>query len=63
MYWLWTGGLCIYKYIRTNYPHRAKNIKNNAVINKDLSQKAMLSAYQAEIKKLKAALEDRSVVL
>ncbi len=35
---------------------RAKSIKNTASINKDMSQKALLSAYQTEIKKLKEEL-------
>lgn len=38
---------------------RAKNVKNNAVINKDVSQKALLSAYQEEIKKLRQQLQDQ----
>lgn len=36
---------------------RAKNVKNKAIINKDVSQKALLSAYQEEIKRLKEQLE------
>lgn len=39
---------------------RAKSIKNTALVNKDISQKALLSAYQQEIKKLKSMLQDRS---
>ena len=38
---------------------RAKSIKNTALVNKDISQKALLSAYQQEIKKLKSMLQDR----
>lgn len=38
---------------------RAKLVKNNAVINKDLSQKAMLSAYEAEIRQLKQQLNQK----
>ncbi len=38
---------------------RAKNIKNTALVNKDVSQKALLSAYQKEIHKLKEQLEQR----
>ena len=41
--------------------YRAKSIKNTAEINKDMSQKALLSAYQQEIKKLKQQLEKRLV--
>ena len=36
---------------------RAKHVKNNAIINKDVSEKAMLSAYQQEIKKLREQLQ------
>ena len=38
---------------------RAKNIKNTALVNKDMSEKALLSSYQAEIKKLKQKLQER----
>ena len=38
---------------------RAKSIKNTASVNKDMSQKALLSSYQQEIKKLKQMLEQR----
>ena len=38
---------------------RAKQVKNNAIINKDVSQKAMLSAYQDEIRKLREQLKKR----
>ena len=34
-------------------------MKNNAIINKDVSQKAMLSAYQDEIRKLREQLKKR----
>uniref|UniRef100_A0A1X7UXS9 Kinesin motor domain-containing protein n=1 Tax=Amphimedon queenslandica TaxID=400682 RepID=A0A1X7UXS9_AMPQE len=39
------------------FAKRAKNVKNKAIINKDVSQKALLSAYQEEIKRLKEQLE------
>lgn len=38
---------------------RAKSIKNNAQINQDMSEKALISSYQSEIKKLKLKLEER----
>jgi hypothetical protein len=38
---------------------RAKSIKNTASINKDMSQKALLSAYQKEIQQLKEKLSRR----
>lgn len=38
---------------------RAKNVKNKAIINKDVSQKALMSAYQEEIKRLKEQLEGK----
>ncbi|XP_064386094.1 uncharacterized protein LOC135334732 isoform X2 [Halichondria panicea] len=41
------------------FAKRAKNIKNTALVNKDVSQKALLSAYQKEIHKLKEQLEQR----
>ena len=34
-------------------------MKNNAVINKDVSQKALLSAYQQEIQKLRQQLTNQ----
>ena len=34
-------------------------MKNNAVINKDVSQKALLSAYQQEIQKLRQQLSSQ----
>lgn len=34
-------------------------MKNNAVINKDVSQKALLSAYQQEIRKLRQQLNSQ----
>ena len=34
-------------------------MKNNAVINKDVSQKALLSAYQQEIQKLRQQLNSQ----
>ena len=37
----------------------AKHVKNNAVINKDVSQKALLSAYQQEIQKLRQQLSSQ----
>lgn len=36
---------------------RAKRVKNTAIINKDVSQKALLSAYQDEIRKLRDQLQ------
>ena len=36
---------------------RAKRVKNTAIINKDVSQKALLSAYQDEIRKLREQLQ------
>lgn len=38
---------------------RAKSIKNTASVNKDMSQKALLSAYQKEIQQLKDQLSRR----
>ena len=38
---------------------RAKSIKNTASVNKDMSEKALLSSYQQEIKKLKRMLQER----
>eukprot|EP00056_Hartaetosiga_gracilis_P013197 m.216546 g.216546 ORF g.216546 m.216546 type:complete len:1488 (-) comp13806_c1_seq3:3847-8310(-) len=39
------------------FAKRAKNVKNFAVVNEDLSDRALLSMYEKEIKKLRAALK------
>lgn len=38
---------------------RAKSIKNVAQVNQDMSEKALISSYQKEIKKLKRQLDER----
>ncbi|XP_065839582.1 uncharacterized protein [Oscarella lobularis] len=43
------------------FANRAKKVKNYAVINQDVSQQALLSKYEQEIKKLRRALTDRQV--
>jgi kinesin family protein 3/17 len=45
------------------FAKRAKHVKNNAIINKDVSQKALLSAYQEEIKKLREQLNKKGQVI
>lgn len=42
------------------FANRAKNIKNEAVINEDNDQRALLRKYQIELKKLKQELFERS---
>lgn len=42
------------------FAHRAKNIKNNAKINEDVDQKALLRKYEFELKKLRKELEERN---
>jgi hypothetical protein len=42
------------------FAHRAKSIKNKAVINEDVDQRALLRKYENELKKLRAELEERS---
>ncbi len=42
------------------FAHRAKNIKNEARINEDLDQRALLRKYERELKKLRAELEKKS---
>lgn len=42
------------------FANRAKNIKNEARINEDLDQKALLRKYEREIKKLKGELEEKA---
>jgi kinesin family protein 3/17 len=39
---------------------RAKKIKNNAVVNEDVDQKALLRKYEVELRKLKQELEMKS---
>jgi kinesin family protein 3/17 len=42
------------------FANRAKNIKNEAYINEDNDQRALLRKYQIELKKLKQELFERS---
>lgn len=46
-----------------NFAKRAKTIQNTAYVNKDMSQKALLSAYEKEIRQLKRQLDERSLVV
>ena len=39
---------------------RAKKIKNEARINEDVDQRALLRKYEVELKKLKSELEDKN---
>jgi FKBP-type peptidyl-prolyl cis-trans isomerase len=39
---------------------RAKKIKNEAKINEDVDQRALLRKYEQELKKLRSELEERS---
>ncbi|CAM9193777.1 unnamed protein product [Phaeothamnion confervicola] len=42
------------------FANRAKNIKNEPVVNEDLDQKSLLRKYERELKRLRAELEERS---
>lgn len=42
------------------FANRAKNIKNEAKINEDLDQRALLRKYERELKKLRAELAAKS---
>lgn len=42
------------------FANRAKNVKNNAKINEDLDQRALLRRYESELKTLRKALEEKS---
>jgi len=42
------------------FANRAKNIKNEAYVNEDLDEKALLRRYERELKKLRGELEARS---
>ena len=42
------------------FANRAKNIKNMAVVNQDLNEKALLRKYEKELKRLKAELAEKS---
>jgi len=42
------------------FANRAKNIKNDPVINEDVDQRALLRKYEFELKRLRTELEDRT---
>ncbi|GBF92416.1 hypothetical protein Rsub_04520 [Raphidocelis subcapitata] len=42
------------------FANRAKNIKNQAVVNEDLDQRTLLRKYERELRKLRAELQRRS---
>lgn len=39
---------------------RAKKVKNEAIINEDVDQRALLRKYETELKKLRDELEERT---
>ena len=41
------------------FANRAKNIKNDPIINEDVDQRALLRKYEFELKKLRSELENR----
>jgi kinesin family protein 3/17 len=52
---------CYIETINTlKFAKRAKNIRNIAQVNEDMSEKALISSYQSEIKRLKLQLQERS---
>ena len=42
------------------FANRAKNIKNVAVVNEDLDEKALIRRYERELKKLRAQLAEKA---
>lgn len=42
------------------FANRAKNIKNDAKINEDLDQRALLRKYERELKRLRAELDKKN---
>ncbi|CAN0416064.1 unnamed protein product, partial [Laminaria digitata] len=42
------------------FASRAKNIKNQPIVNEDFDQKSLLRKYERELKRLRAELEERS---
>lgn len=42
---------------------RAKKVKNEAKINEDVDQRALLRKYEIELKKLRAELEEKNKVV
>jgi kinesin family protein 3/17 len=42
------------------FANRAKNIKNNAKVNEDVDQKALLRKYEAELRSLRKELEEKN---
>ena len=42
------------------FANRAKHIKNEAIINEDVDQRALLRKYEVELKKLKKELEEKN---
>ncbi|EGR29876.1 kinesin motor domain protein, partial [Ichthyophthirius multifiliis] len=45
------------------FANRAKNIKNQPIINEDLDQRALLRKYEIELKQLKRELEERNKLI
>ncbi|KAL4507004.1 hypothetical protein ABPG72_001425 [Tetrahymena utriculariae] len=45
------------------FANRAKNIKNQPIVNEDVDQRALLRKYEIELKKLKQELEERNKML
>ena len=42
------------------FANRAKNIKNQPMINEDVDQRALLRKYEMELRRLKTELDDRN---
>lgn len=45
------------------FANRAKNIKNQPIVNEDIDQRALLRKYEFELKRLKGELEERNKTL
>lgn len=59
----WNGQLRICLWCFVVLPHaacRAKNIKNQAVVNEDADQRTLLRKYERELRKLRAELTRRN---
>ena len=45
------------------FANRAKNIKNQPIVNEDVDQRALLRKYEFELKRLKTELDERNKTL
>lgn len=45
------------------FANRAKNIKNQPIVNEDVDQRALLRKYEVELKRLKQELEEKNKMM